>query len=97
MALRDRYIRDDQPATQQQAVPSSSLIEFERLVEESLQQAADQIEVQELDKDEAYVRENGWTNEDSLLEAQRFFSSSALGWGDEAALWVSAAINANRS
>ena len=95
MALRDRYIRDDQPATQQQAVPSSSLVEFERLVEERLQQAADQIEVQELDKDEAYVRENGWTNEDSLLAAQRFFSSSALGWGDEAALWVSAAINAN--
>ena len=73
MALRDRYIRDDQPATQQQAVPSSSLVEFERLVEERLQQAADQIEVQELDKDEAYVRENGWTNEDSLLAAQRFF------------------------
>lgn len=95
MALRDRYVRDDQPTTQQQAAPSSSLVEFERLVEERLQQAADQIEVQELDKDEAYVRENGWTNEDSLLAAQRFFSSSALGWGDEAALWVSAAINAN--
>ena len=30
-----------------------------------------------------------------MYAAQRFFSSAALGWGDELGLWVAAAINAN--
>ena len=46
-------------------------------------------------KQEIENEETAWSSEDSLAAAQKFFSSAALGWGDEIGLWVSAAINAN--
>jgi hypothetical protein len=46
-------------------------------------------------REELELEETAWSSEDSLAAAQRFFSSAALGWGDEASLWVSAIINAN--
>lgn len=46
-------------------------------------------------REELELEETAWSSEDSLAAAQRFFSSAALGWGDEASLWVSAFINAN--
>lgn len=36
--------------------------------------------------------ETGWDSQDSLYAAQRFFSSAALGWGDELGLWAAAAV-----
>lgn len=46
-------------------------------------------------REELELEETAWSSEDSLAAAQRFFSSAALGWGDEASLWASAFINAN--
>ena len=37
------------------------------------------------------VEDIAWSSEDSLAAAQRFFSSMALGWGDEMGLWTAAA------
>jgi len=37
------------------------------------------------------VEDAAWSSEDSLAAAQRFFSSMALGWGDEMGLWTAAA------
>ena len=42
---------------------------------------------------EIEVEKTAWGSEDSLASAQRFFSSAALGWGDEMGLAVAAAIN----
>ncbi len=42
------------------------------------------------DKKQAKVEEVAWSSEDSLAAAERFFSSAALGWGDEMQLWVQA-------
>jgi hypothetical protein len=44
-------------------------------------------------KEELEVEEVAWSSEDSLAAAQRFFASTAAGWGDEMGLWVAAAIN----
>lgn len=95
MALRDTYIRDEDPSTQQTMAIDPSLQEFEQLVRQKLQVAADDIEVQDLEKSEAYIRETGWTDEDSVLAAQRFFSSAALGWGDEAVIWTSSLLDSD--
>jgi len=46
-------------------------------------------------RQELEIEETAWSSEDSLAAAQKFFSSAALGWGDELGLWVAAAINAN--
>ena len=42
-------------------------------------------------KEELEVEEAAWSSDDSLASAQRFFSSAALGWGDEMGLWTAAA------
>lgn len=42
------------------------------------------------DRDQLKVEEAAWSSEDSLASAQRFFSSTALGWGDELGLWTAA-------
>jgi len=47
-------------------------------------------------REELEVEETAWSSEDSLAAAQRFFSSAALGWGDELGLW-GAAIAASAS
>ena len=65
---------------------------------DSLQQLSTKIEEELKNSNQARedieTDETGWTSEDSLYAAQRFFSSAALGWGDELGLWVAAAINA---
>lgn len=43
------------------------------------------------DKQQLEVEDAAWSSEDSLAAAQRFFSSTALGWGDEMGLWTAAA------
>ena len=43
------------------------------------------------DKEQLEVENVAWSSEDSLAAAQRFFSSMALGWGDEMGLWTAAA------
>ena len=48
--------------------------------------------VQGKSKEDLEVEENAWESEDSLAAAQRFFSSMALGWGDEMGLWTAAAV-----
>lgn len=42
-------------------------------------------------REELEVEEAAWSSDDSLASAQRFFSSAALGWGDEMGLWTAAA------
>lgn len=72
----------------------------ERFSPENLQRLQEEIEEerrQSTQSREELATENdgAWSNEDSLSAAQRFFSSSALGWGDEMGLYVSAMIAAN--
>ena len=43
-------------------------------------------------REQLEVEDAAWESEDSLASAQRFFSSMALGWGDEMGLWTAAAI-----
>ena len=95
MALRDIYIRDEEEATQQPTVTDPSLDEYRAFVRQQLKEAAEQTVVQDLSKSESYIRETGWTNEDSILAAQRFFSSAALGWGDEAVIWTGALLDSD--
>tara|TARA_S200002703_G_scaffold159797_1_gene174760 strand:- start:67 stop:2382 length:2316 start_codon:yes stop_codon:yes gene_type:complete len=59
------------------------------------QQMDEEIEASSKSREDLEIEETAWTSEDSLAAAQRFFSSAALGWGDEMGLWVSAAITAN--
>ena len=47
----------------------------------------------EKSREELEVEEIAWNSEDSLASAQKFFSSAALGWGDEMGLWVAAVLN----
>ena len=42
------------------------------------------------DREQLEIEETAWSSEDSLASAERFFSSVALGWGDEMQLWVQA-------
>jgi hypothetical protein len=41
-------------------------------------------------REDLEVEETAWSSEDSLAATQRFFSSVALGWGDELGLWTAA-------
>jgi len=59
------------------------------------QQLDEEIKASSKSRQELEIEETAWSSEDSLAAAQRFFSSAALGWGDELGLWVAAAINAN--
>jgi hypothetical protein len=95
VALRDIYIRDEETPTQETTVTDPSLDEFRMLVHQKLEEAADQTEIQNLEKSDSHVRETGWTDEDSVLAAQRFFSSAALGWGDEAVIWTSSLLDSD--
>lgn len=58
-------------------------------------QMDEEMEASSKSREDLEVEETAWTSEDSLAASQRFFSSAALGWGDEMGLWISAAINAN--
>ena len=66
----------------------------ERFSPENLQRLQDEIEEERRQstqsREELATEEEGWSSEDSIMAAQRFFSSSALGWGDEIGLWVAA-------
>jgi len=41
-------------------------------------------------REQLEIEETAWSSEDSLASAERFFSSVALGWGDDMQLWVQA-------
>ena len=68
------------------------------LAEEEKQRIIQQIEearkTDSKDREQLKVEETAWSSEDSLAAAQRFFSSMALGWGDEMGLWTASVINA---
>jgi hypothetical protein len=64
---------------------SQDLQELKEQMEEELKQSSQS-------REELEVEETAWSSEDSLAAAQRFFSSAALGWGDELGLWTAAAI-----
>lgn len=55
------------------------------------QQMAEELRQTSLSDVDYELEEGGWENEDSLAAAQRFFSSMALGWGDELGIAVAAA------
>jgi hypothetical protein len=58
-------------------------------------QMDEEMEASSKSREDLEIEETAWTSEDSLAASQRFFSSAALGWGNEMGLWISAAINAN--
>jgi hypothetical protein len=64
-------------------------------LEEIRKEMEEEIKQSTQSREELEVEETAWSSEDSLAAAQKFFSSAALGWGDELGLWVAAAINAN--
>jgi hypothetical protein len=64
---------------------AQDLQELKKQMEEELKQSSKS-------REELEVEETAWSSEDSLAAAQRFFSSTALGWGDELGLWTAAII-----
>ena len=72
--------------------PASSITEEEK--QRILQELEDARKTDSKSIEQAEVEQVSWSSEDSLAAAQRFFSSMALGWGDEMGLWTSAVINA---
>ena len=68
---------------------AQDLQELKEQMEEELKQSSKS-------REELEVEETAWSSEDSLAAAQRFFSSAALGWGDEVGLWI-AAITASQT
>lgn len=73
------------------AVPTVAPSGFRSADLEELKQQMEK-ETQESSKtrEQLGVEEAAWSKEDSLASAQRFFSSMALGWGDEMGLWTAA-------
>ena len=63
--------------------PSQDLLEIRRQLDEEQEKAR-------LSKSERESNDSAWTEEDSVAAAERFFSSVALGWGDEMQIWVNA-------
>jgi len=63
--------------------PSQDLLEIRRKLDEEQKKAR-------LSKSERESNDSAWTDEDSVAAAERFFSSVALGWGDEMQIWVNA-------
>jgi len=63
--------------------PSEDLLEIRRKLDEEQKMAR-------LSKSERESNDSAWTDEDSVAAAERFFSSVALGWGDEMQIWVNA-------
>jgi len=72
--------------------PASSITEEEK--QRILQELEDARKTDSKSIEQSEVEQVSWSSEDSLAAAQRFFSSMALGWGDEMGLWTSAVINA---
>lgn len=79
-----------------ETTPSGSSVGLPEEKKQEMRAALDEAMAQNnKSREELELEETAWSSEDSLSAAQRFFSSAALGWGDEASLWVSAFINAN--
>ena len=72
--------------------PASSITEEEK--QRILQELENARKTDSKSIEQSEVEQVSWSSEDSLAAAQRFFSSMALGWGDEMGLWTSAVINA---
>jgi len=72
--------------------PASSITEEEK--QRILQELENARKTDSKSIEQSEVEQVAWSSEDSLAAAQRFFSSMALGWGDEMGLWTSAVINA---
>ncbi len=87
--IRGFVDRQEQGLGSEQAVDTASPEYAEVLAR--VQAAADS---DSKDLEQRKVENVAWSSEDSLAAAQRFFSSAALGWGDDMALWTTAAINA---
>lgn len=69
--------------TQEATQISSDLLELRKQLDEEQKST-------QLNKYEREAEKEAWSSEDSLATAQRFFSSMALGWGDELGLWTAA-------
>lgn len=59
-------------------------------LEELRQQMEEELRQSSKNREDLELEETAWSSEDSLAAAQRFFSSVALGWGDELGLWTAA-------
>jgi len=59
-------------------------------LEELRQQMEEELRQSSKNREDLEIEETAWSSEDSLAAAQRFFSSAALGWGDELGLWTAA-------
>lgn len=75
-----------------QTVPSGALSEGE--INDLAERMSQARQNDTKSKEDAEVDNVAWTSEDSLASAQRFFSSAALGWGDEVGIWTAAVIAA---
>lgn len=86
--LLDSLLKEDQPDRQPEAPSSLSpnaIPEFQQRLKEAREQDSKT-------KEQTDVEDAAWSSDDSLASAQRFFSSMALGWGDEMGLWTAAAV-----
>jgi len=68
--------------------PASSITEEEK--QRILQELEEARKTDSKSKEQAKVEQVAWSSEDSLAASERFFSSVALGWGDDMQLWVQA-------
>lgn len=68
--------------------PASLITEEEK--QRILQELEEARKTDSKSKEQAEVEQVAWSSEDSLAAAERFFSSAALGWGDDMQLWVQA-------
>jgi hypothetical protein len=59
-------------------------------LEEIRQKMDEELRQSQKSREDLELEETAWSSEDSLAAAQRFFSSAALGWGDELGLWTAA-------
>lgn len=59
-------------------------------LEELRQKMDEELKQSSKSREDLEVEETAWSSEDSLAATQRFFSSVALGWGDELGLWTAA-------
>lgn len=92
-ALLQGFRDTSQTPTTTQSVSSAGLSNAKK---QEIRDALDEAMAQNnKSKEELELEETAWSSEDSLAAAQRFFSSAALGWGDEIGLWTTAIINAN--
>ena len=66
--------------------PASSITEEEK--QRILQELENARQTDSKTIEQLKVEKTAWSSEDSLAASERFFSSMALGWGDDMQLWV---------